>query len=300
MQYGSNPITRGLHKPCRQAWLATGLLCVAGAWTTLAHAEESLDDDEPAPTQSEPKSSPSSLGSMKLKAEPAAPKEAPPPPEPSADEQYPRPYVAPPAPPGKERHVALMGVVGLWRHGFDSDSMSSKVGPVWGFAGRVEPYSWLGLRLHILRGNQPATPDAAALGVPQVTLTQSHYEITYWSFRMEPTWRVTSALALWAGVGFGWGRAIVPEVGTGAAAWRSADRACVFLEGQWATGAILEVIPNWLVLDLDLSTGALGYQDGSAHESIQAFTPEGHRTHLPGYPNFSRKVQALFGIGVIL
>jgi hypothetical protein len=165
----------------------------------------------------------------------------------------------------------------------------------------VDPYRWLGLRISVLRGDQPVSPDAAAFAQPNAQLKQPDFQLISWTFRLEPTWHATKSLLLWAGVGIGWARAIVPALDTTSLGWRSADRACVYVEGQWALGAQYELIRDWIVLDLDLSTGELGHQGGgSAHDPVQAFTPEGHRTHLGGYPYFSRKAQGLFGIGVIL
>ena len=224
----------------------------------------------------------------------------PPPPAPRADEQNPRPYVAPVEPKSKERHLTLSAVAGPWWHGINGTGATTRVGPVWGMSGRVDPFRWLGVRLTVLRGNQPVSVQYGALGVPNTQVQQPTFEIVHWSIRMEPTWHVNRELALWMGPGLAWARAVVPEPTVGSLNWRSADRACVYVEAQWALGAEYEVIRDWLVLGLDLSAGALGYQSGNAHDSMQAFTPDGHMTHLGGYPNFSRKVQALFGVGVIL
>ncbi len=242
---------------------------------------------------------PRTLDSLRNETVSGAPPEGPPPPEPQAEHQQPRPYVAPVELAGKERHVTLMGVAGVWRHAFDGEQASAKPGPVWGFSGRIDPYDWLGVRLSILRGNQPVTPAASAFVRPGVQIEQPHFKVIYWSIRMEPTWHVTRDFSLWAGVGLAWARALVPQPST-SDVLRSADRACVYIEGQWALGAQYELVRDWIMLDLDLSTGALGYQKGSAHDPLQAFTSDGHRTHIGGYPYFSRKLQALFGVGVIL
>ena len=224
----------------------------------------------------------------------------PPPPAPHPDEQELQPYVAPPEPLSKEHHLTLLAVVGPWWHGFNGTGASTRAGPTWGVSGLVEPYRWLGIRATILRGNQPVSPDYGALGVPGTQIEQPHFEIIYWSIRMEPRWHVSRALSLWAGPGLGWARAIVPEPTVGTLGWRSADRTCVYVEGQWGIGAEFEVLRDWLVLGIDLSASALGYQQGSAHDALQAFTPDGHMTHIGGYPDFSHKLQALFGVGVIL
>jgi opacity protein-like surface antigen len=265
-----------------------------------AQAADPASDSKPAGGDKTGEQQPSrTLESLQKETVNGAPEQAPPPASPKADQQEPRPYVRPVELQGKERHVTLMAVAGVWQHGFNGKSASSSVGPVWGFSGRVDPYEWLGVRLSILRGNQPVTPDAGALTRPGLQVEQPDFQVIHWMIRMEPTWHVTSAFSLWAGVGLGWARAIAPEPRI-SESWRSADRACVYVEGQWALGAQYEVIRDWLLLDLDLSAGALGYQKGSAHDPIQGFTTDGHRTHIGGYPDFSRKVQALLGIGVIL
>ena len=260
----------------------------------------SSESAAPSHDTSQPASEDSNATSMsKENSVPAIPVgPAPKPPRP--EDQEPRPYVAPPEPTGKERHLTLSVVAGTWLHTLNGKGASTSAGPVWGVSGRVDPYRWLGIRVSILRGNQPESPDYGGLGVPNTQISQPDFQIIYWSIRIEPTWHVSRNLSLWAGPGLGWARAIVPEPKVGNSNWITADRACVYVEGQWALGAEYELLRDWLMLSVDLSAGALGYQHGSAHDPIQAFTPEGHMTHVGGYPNFARKYQALFGLGVIL
>ena len=224
----------------------------------------------------------------------------PPPKPPRPDDQEPRPYVAPPEPTAKERHLTLSVVAGSWLHTLNGKGAATSAGPVWGVSGRVDPYRWMGIRVTILRGNQPESPDYGGLGVPNIQISQPDFQIIYWSIRLEPTWHVSRTFSLWAGPGLGWARAIAPEPRVANSNWITADRACVYVEGQWALGAEYELLRDWIMLGVDLSAGTLGWQHGSAHDPIQAFTPEGHMTHVGGYPNFSRKYQALFGLGVIL
>jgi hypothetical protein len=152
----------------------------------------------------------------------------------------------------------------------------------------------------ILRGNQPVMPDYGAFSVPATQLEQPDFQVIHWSFRIEPTWHVTSVLALWLGSGLGWGRSIAPEPTVRNRQWVSEDRSSVYVDAQLAVGAKFEILRDWIELNLDLSGSSIGYQHGSALEPVQAFTPDGHMTHIGPYPNFSHKVQGLFGIGVIL
>jgi hypothetical protein len=225
-----------------------------------------------------------------------------PPKPPKPEDQELRPYVPPreTVALGKERHLTLSAVAGVWWHGVNGAGASTQASPVWGASGRVDPYRWLGVRFTVLRGNQSVTPNFGALGVPNVQIQQADFEIIHWTVRLEPTWHVTPLFALWAGPGLGWARAIAPEPKIGNLNWVTADRSCVYVDAQFAVGGEYEVVRDWVTLSLDLSASSLGYQSGSAHESIQAFTPDGHMTHVGGYPNFSHKVQGLFGVGIIL
>jgi hypothetical protein len=294
-------VTRG-----RTSALGAAALCMVGLFAAAsAQAADPLnDEDKPAQNQSANKKSADNkspvLSAVQEKPLAEQPRDVSPPPPPKADQQEPRPYVPPVELQGKERHVKLIAVAGPWLHGFNGKGASTSIGPVWGASVRLEPYRWLGFRLTLLRGNQPVTPDLGVWGSVDTQVHQPDFKIIHWTMRMEPTWQATKDLLLWAGVGLGWARSIVPEATIGNLGWRSAERACVYVEGQWAMGAQYELIHDWLLVDLDLSTGFLGYQSGTAHETMQAFTPEGHRTHLGGYPDFSHKLQALFGIGVIL
>ena len=271
----------------------------AAATTTDADAtasDDSFDSDETRP-HSGSKPDVKAVHDP-VPAVPVATRAPPAPPKPDAQE--PRPYVAPPEAYSKDRRLTLSVVAGPWWHGMNGKGASTQVGPVWGVSGRVEPTRWLGLRVTVLRGNQPVVPDYGAMGAANTQIQQPDFQIIYWSIRMEPTWHVTPTFLLWAGTGLGWARAIVPEPTIGTLNWRTADRACVYVEGQWAVGAAYELVRNWLEIGVDLSVGALSYQHGSAHDPIQAITPEGHMTHVGGYPNLQHKMQALFGVGVIL
>ncbi len=289
--------------------LATVALTLPGALLPISIANAADENSDSTP-DNQPRKSDESRGSSQpasddlnassaSKAVPGVPVgPAPKPPRP--EDQELRPYVAPVEPKVKDRHLTLSLVAGTWLHSLNGKGASTSIGPVWGVSGRVDPYRWMGIRVSILRGNQPESPEFGGLGVPNTQISQSDFQIIYWSIRMEPTWHVSETLSLWAGVGLGWARAIAPEPTVGSLNWISADRACVYVEGQWAIGAEYELVQDWLMLGVDLSAGMLGWQHGSAHDPIQAFTPEGHMTHVGGYPDFSRKYQALFGLGVIL
>jgi hypothetical protein len=277
------------------AW-AVSLSVTGSLIVTHARADDALDDDDDA------KRDRLKDTIKNLQTEPVVgpPREGKPPPSPKPDQQQPRPYVPPVQLVGKERHITLLGVAGLWQHGFNGNTAETKVGPVWGASGLVEPYPWLGVRVSILRGNQPVTPDSNAFVGQGLHVTQPQFKIIYWSIRVEPRWHVTRDFSLSSGVGLGWARAVVPQPDVANLGWVSANRACVYLEAHWSLGAQYELIRDWLVLDLDLSASDLGYQKGSAHDPLQAFTPDGHRQYVGGYPYFSHKAQALLGVGVIL
>jgi len=265
-------------------------------------SNDSISDEDEDEDESAPKPTKSTAHTETTAVPESVVSDGVPPSPPKPGDENPRPYVAPPesVTHAKERHLTLSAVAGVWWHGLNGVGASTKAGPVWGASGRVEPYRWLGIRVTILRGNQSVTPNYGALGVPGVQIEQADFEFIHWSIRLEPTWNVTQRFALWAGPGLGWARAIVPEPKVGNLNWISEDRACVYVDAEFAVGGHYELLRDWITLNLELSGSSLGHQQGSAHEAVQAFTPDGHMTHIGAYPNFSHKVQGLFGIGVIL
>jgi len=295
---GSKPTTKAAATGSKPTAKAAVTDSKAGASPSKSAASEGSGDEKA--DEAEPKEN--SDASALTKAPPSAIPEGTPPKPPKPEDQALRPYVPPRETVliGKERHITLSAVAGVWLHGLNGSGASSKAGPVWGVSGRVDPYRWLGIRITVLRGNQPVTPSFGALEVPGAQIEQPDFEIIHWTFRLEPTWHVTPTLALWAGTGFGWARAIAPEPKVGNLNWVTANRACVYVDTQLALGAQYELVRDWVTVALDLSASSLGYQHGTAHEPLQAFTPEGHMTHIGGYPNFAHKVQGLFGLGIIL
>lgn len=138
-------------------------------------ADEGDDSDVPsASTQGGHNVTDSSLHTTEV--EPAQIPVRPPPKPPRPEDQGPPPYVAPVELKTKDRHLVLSVVAGPWWHGLNGQGVSTRVGPVWGVSGRVNPYRWLGIRVSILRGNQPESPDYGALGVSNTQINQPHFK----------------------------------------------------------------------------------------------------------------------------
>jgi hypothetical protein len=199
-----------------------------------------------------------------------------------------------------ERHLVLMPVVGLWQHRFNSSRVTAKVGPVWGLHARIEPWSWMSFRAGVLRGNQPVRIKDGALAAAGTDVYQPPLEILRLEARAEPMVAVGAGVSLYGGVGIGWGRSVVPEPTTKHPDLVSLGRAQVYLDYLLSLGVTYEPIVDWLVVGLDLSAGLLGSQSGSSLTSVQAFSPEGHRTNIGGLPKFSQTYSALLGVGIVL
>lgn len=199
-----------------------------------------------------------------------------------------------------ERHVVLMPVVGAWQHRFDSSRVTAKVGPVWGLHARIEPWSWMSFRGGVVRGNQPVRVKDGALAAAGTDVYQPPLEILRLEARAEPVLAVGEGVSVYGGLGVGWGRSVAPEPTTRHPELVSLRRSQVYLDYLLSLGATYEPIADWLMIDIDLSAGLLRSQSGSSLSSVQAFSPDGHRTSIEGLPRFSQTFSVLLGVGLVL
>lgn len=197
-----------------------------------------------------------------------------------------------------ERHVILMPVVGIWDFPFEQSGWTAKPGPVWGLNVKVEPFRWLGVRANFLRGNQQVQMDAGALR-PGYSTYQPTLAMTRLELRAEPTLVLTRSLCTYLGLGLSWGRFVAPEAES-SPRLHTLDRSGVHVGYEGAVGVAYEPFADLIVLDFSIAGSLLDDQTGSAYESVQAFTADGHRTSIGGLSRFSGAARAMFGIGVVL
>jgi opacity protein-like surface antigen len=208
-----------------------------------------------------------------------------------------------------ERHVTVMPVAGFWNHPFERSGWKAKPGPVVGLDVKVEPLSWLGIRASFLRGHQPLDSGSLAQGVSvgaqgttadqSYTTDQPMLKITQLGLRVEPTLRFSRAWAGYLGAGITWGHVEAPETVT-APRLRSFDRTAVHVGYEGAIGIAYEPLVDWIVFDLSLAGAWLGKQTGTAYDTVQAFSEDGHRTQLGGLPHFDGVMRVMFGVGLVL
>lgn len=197
-----------------------------------------------------------------------------------------------------ERHVVLMPVVGMWNHTFEQSGWTAKPSPVWGMDVKVEPFSWLGVRASVLRGNQRLEIGRGALA-KDVDAYQPTLQVTQLGLRLEPTLQLTRLLSGYLGFGTAWGRFVAPEAVT-SPRLHTLDRTAVHVAYEGALGFAFEPRKDWVVLDLSIVGALLTSESGTAYEGVQAFSDAGHRTTMGGLSKFSAAYRAMFGVGIIL
>ncbi len=194
-------------------------------------------------------------------------------------------------------------------------------GLAWAASARTELARWMGLRFiarHATHGvslSGPRMVGADGVAVPGDTeLRQPALDAWLLAARLEPTWVMTPRLRLWLGLGAGWLRVEAPAVGgtlgggcaPGEVAGTpltceivSAARSAVATELGATLGASIDLLPNWLALNLSTGLGAVVDQSGTMFDSVQAVSA-GSLYEVGGYPRFGGSATVLLGLGLIL
>jgi len=194
-------------------------------------------------------------------------------------------------------------------------------GLAWAASARAELARWMGLRFvarHATHGvslSHPRMVDADGAAAPADTeLRQAALDAWLLAARLEPTWVMTPRLRLWVGLGAGWLRVEAPAVegtlGGGCAPGEvagtpltctivSADRSAVATELGATLGASIDLVPDWLALNLSTGLGVVVDQSGTLFDSVQAFSA-GSRYEVGGYPRFGSSATLLLGLGLLL
>ena len=230
-----------------------------------------------------------------------------PPPEPTASDQTPRPYLEEPEPIGPARAIELGPQAGLWYRGAsEGTGVSYGLGFAVGAFARVDLMRWLGLRLFFLRGWHPVSVDDGALGLaeagfPNASVDQNALGSTTLGARLEPTWRLGPVLALWAGAGAAWVRLVQEPPETANPRLRLPYRAGVGVELQGSLGVSAEVVRDWLVLGAHATAGFVTSQSGDLFADRQAIDLEtGQRLFLEGLPEIGASLGGFVTVGVLL
>jgi opacity protein-like surface antigen len=197
-----------------------------------------------------------------------------------------------------ERHVVLMPTVGVWTHTFKQSGYDARLGPVYGFDVKIDPFRWLNVRGGVLQGKQPISLPAHALG-DDFSSYQPTIKFMRMHMRFEPVWHWSERTSAYVGLGLGWARLTAPApVTTPSVA--SFERSGVYVAYEGALGVAYEPILDWLSIDVSAGVSYLTSENGSAFRSGQAFTEDGHRTTLESLSKLDLGYRMSLGIGIVL
>ena len=231
-------------------------------------------------------------------AEPAEPAEPAPP---HALEQTPRPYVTR-APRPIERRV-LVGVdLGMVARPVASDArVAYAPAPIYAAHARLELLDWFGYAIlefldvraiAAVNSHDVETRSGAEFSAPDISTIQL-------GARAEPTWTVTPTVRLWLGLGVAWERMQMDAFDLPERV-HVPHRAGVAVEYSGGVGSVIDLIPNWLALELGLIIAWPEHQTGSLFETVQVFDAEGRRSSIEGMPLFERSHYGFVGLSLVL
>jgi hypothetical protein len=231
--------------------------------------------------------------------------EAPPaePAPPRAQEQTPRPYLTR-APEPIERRV-LVGVdLGMVQRPVASDArVAYSPAPIYAAHARLELLDWFGYAIlefldvraiAALNSHEVEARSGPALSAPDISTIQL-------GARAEPTWTVTATVRLWVGLGVAWERMQMDAYDApGPGRLHIPRRVGVAVEYSGGIGSIIDLIPNWLALELGLIMAWPEHQTGSLFETVQVFDAAGQRSSVGGMPLFERSHYGFAGLSLVL
>jgi hypothetical protein len=255
--------------------------------TVNAVAEESPPSAQPLPAAPAPPAAPST--------EPL--------PDPWTWKQTPSPVYDAPRPVGPNRLLELGFDAGLVRRASQSDSIKYELSRTIGVHARVDVFRWLGARISVRWEFMPVEFRQGALGLPPgTTYSEPDLNRVYIGASFEPTWHATSLLALWGGVGVGWGRTTAESLYTqGAEQVALPIRSAVFVEMPLSAGARYEVIKDWMVVNLSGHVGFLwGDQTGALLNPYSTPGKAGGLVTVQGFPEVGTSLGFLAGVGCLL
>ncbi len=122
------------------------------------------------------------------------------------------------------------------------------------------------------------------------------------SVHLMPTLPIGDRVRLWASVGAGWGRHYYPpmHVTDGTGAWTVRDRAASFVDFPLGLGGMVELVPGWLSVDLDVLVAPGLPEDGSARIPIQAIDGTGGQREVGPIPGATVSFTQALGLSVLL
>lgn len=143
--------------------------------------------------------------------------------------------------------------------------------------------------------------DRGALGLGGSIETDS---VTSYSLEVHlmPTLPIGDRVRLWASAGVGWGRHYYPpmHVTDASGTFTVRDRAASFVDFPLGVGGMVELVPQWLSIDLDVIAAPTLPEDGSARTEIHSLDGGGRRRLVGPIPGTTVSFIQALGLSVLL
>ncbi len=120
--------------------------------------------------------------------------------------------------------------------------------------------------------------------------------------RLMPTLPLGDRVRLWASAGVGWGRHYYPpmHVEDASGSYTVRDRAASFIDFPLGLGGMVELLPGWISLDLDVTAAPCLPEDGSARIPITVLDGAGRRKNVGPMPGATVTFIQALGLSVLL
>ncbi len=143
--------------------------------------------------------------------------------------------------------------------------------------------------------------DRGALGIDGSVESNSvtSYEL---AVNLMPTLPIGDRVRLWGSVGMGWGRHYYPpmHVSDASGTFTVRDRAASFVDFPLGIGGLVEVVPQWLSIDLEVIAAPALPEDGSARIPIDVLDGAGRRRTVGPIPGANVSFIQALGVSVLL
>jgi hypothetical protein len=210
-------------------------------------------------------------------------------------------------PPAKERRVdlgtAAILVTRLAQEQLDGEPTKVSYDPAPGVSlyARIVVHDYFQVGLGWQWTTHGMRAERGALGVDG---SVEEEEVTSYSlaFHLRPTLPLGDRVRLWASAGLGWGRLYFEPMRASDASgtYVIRDRAASFVDFPIGLGGMVELVPSWLSLDLDVTAAPSFPDDGSAHVPVSTIDGAGRKREVGPLPGAAVTFVQAVGLSVLL
>jgi opacity protein-like surface antigen len=169
------------------------------------------------------------------------------------------------------------------------------------FSGRVDVFRHLRAGVYVMRHVADMELADGALGLPgnPGAASVASYSL---GFRLAPTWPLSDRARLWVSAGVGWGRTEIGRfsVASPTGSFEVRERSSSHLEWPVGLGFSLDLIPNWLALELEVTGAVFTGERGDALRSGQAVDASGHVLRFSPFPAVEATFVQTLGLALLL